>query len=97
MGVDHGGADVFVSEQFLDGADVVAVLEEVGGKGVAKGMTGDTFSDAGFAGGFFYGALEAGGFEVVAAGKTPFPACSPCAEGMLTPMPGPLPLEERGK
>ncbi len=26
MGVDHGGFDVFVSEEFLDGANVVAVL-----------------------------------------------------------------------
>jgi hypothetical protein len=26
MGVDHGGGDVAVAEEFLDGADVVAVL-----------------------------------------------------------------------
>ena len=29
--VDHGGFDFFVAEEFLDGADVVAALEEVGG------------------------------------------------------------------
>ena len=27
VGVDHGGFDVFVAEEFLDGADVVAVLQ----------------------------------------------------------------------
>ena len=27
VGVDHGGCDVFVAEEFLDGADVVAVFE----------------------------------------------------------------------
>jgi hypothetical protein len=30
MGVDHGGADVMVAQQLLDGADVVARLEPVG-------------------------------------------------------------------
>ncbi len=34
MGVDHGGADAAVAQEFLDGADVVAVLQEVGGEGV---------------------------------------------------------------
>ncbi len=36
MGVNHGGFEVFVAEEFLDGADVVAVLEEVGGEGMAE-------------------------------------------------------------
>ena len=26
MGVDHGGADIFVAKQFLNGADIVAVF-----------------------------------------------------------------------
>ena len=43
MGVDHGGFDIFVAEQFLNGADVVAVLEQMGGKRVAEGMTTDGF------------------------------------------------------
>ncbi len=33
VGVDHRRTDVFVAEQLLDGADVVGVLEEVGGEG----------------------------------------------------------------
>jgi len=52
VGVNHGGLHVFVTEEFLDGADVVAVLEEVGGKGVAEGVGGDGFLEAcGFSGG----------------------------------------------
>lgn len=43
MSVDHGGFDVFVPEEFLDGADVVASLEEVGGEAVAEGVGCDAF------------------------------------------------------
>ena len=32
MGVDHGCFDILVTEQFLDGADIVAILQEVGGE-----------------------------------------------------------------
>ena len=32
VGVDHGGADVLVSQEYLDGADVAAGLREVGGE-----------------------------------------------------------------
>ena len=46
MGVDHGGFDVLVPEEFLDGADVVAVLEKLGGEGVAEGVRGDGFVEA---------------------------------------------------
>jgi hypothetical protein len=30
VGVDHGGLDAAVAEEFLDGADVVTVFEQVG-------------------------------------------------------------------
>ena len=52
MSVYHGGLDVFVAEEFLDGADtcpepqvpgVVTVLEQVGSEGVAEGITTDGF------------------------------------------------------
>jgi len=36
MSIDHSGFDVFVTQKFLDGADVVAVLEQMGGEGVAE-------------------------------------------------------------
>jgi hypothetical protein len=46
VGVDHCGADVAVAEELLDGADVVAALEEVGGEGVAEGVAGDPLVEA---------------------------------------------------
>ena len=38
MGVDHGGPEVVMAEEVLDGTDVIALLQEVGGKGVTQGM-----------------------------------------------------------
>jgi hypothetical protein len=38
VGVDHGGLDVAVTQQLLDGADVVPLLEEMGGEGVSEGV-----------------------------------------------------------
>jgi hypothetical protein len=32
--VDHGRADVLVTEQFLDGANIVSSLKQVGGEGM---------------------------------------------------------------
>ncbi len=66
MGVDHGGADVFVAEQFLDCADVVAGLKQVRCEGMAQGVGRDVFGDFGFGGGAADGFLDAGGVEVVA-------------------------------
>jgi hypothetical protein len=48
VGVDHGGADVFMPEEFLDGADIIAGLEQMGCKGVAQGVAGDALLEAGF-------------------------------------------------
>ena len=38
VGVDLRGADVTVSQELLDGADIVACLEQVRREGVAKGV-----------------------------------------------------------
>lgn len=35
VGVDLGGGDVGVAEHFLDGPEVGAVVQEMGGEGVA--------------------------------------------------------------
>jgi hypothetical protein len=45
--VDHGGLGRALSEELLDGADVVAVGEEVGGEGVAQGVAGGVLAQAG--------------------------------------------------
>ena len=56
--VDHGGFDVFVAEEFLDGADVAAALEEVGDEGVAEGMATDALRNGGRSHGLLEGFLE---------------------------------------
>lgn len=38
MCINHRGRDIFVAQQFLHCADVVAILQEVGREAVAKGM-----------------------------------------------------------
>lgn len=64
MGVDHGGADILVPEQLLNGADVVTVFKQVGGKAVAKGVAGDRFGNAGQANGPFERPLKGAGVNV---------------------------------
>jgi len=46
VGVDHGGANIFVPQKFLHGTDVVPILEQVGRKTMTKGVTTDAFRDA---------------------------------------------------
>ena len=57
MGINHRGFDIFMTEQFLDGADIVAVLQEVGGKGMAEGVTTNPFCDFGVSDGLLKGFL----------------------------------------
>ncbi len=58
MGIDHGGGEVFMAEQFLDGADIVAVLEQMGGEAMAKGVAAGRFRNASRANGKFDRVLE---------------------------------------
>ena len=59
MGVNLGGADIAVTKERLDGAEIGTVHEEVGGKTVTKGVGCDMFGDAGGLGVFFDHALNA--------------------------------------
>jgi hypothetical protein len=56
-----------VSKELLDGADVVAALQEVGGEGVAEGVAGDALVEAGITGRLFDRALQDTFVEVMAA------------------------------
>jgi len=47
MGVDHGGTDIGVAEEFLDGADVGTGLEQVGCEGMTECVAGGLFWDSG--------------------------------------------------
>ena len=63
VGVDLGGGNVGVAEHGLNGAEIGAVHEEVGGEGVTEGVRGDVLGDAGGAGATFDNALNAAGGE----------------------------------
>ena len=43
MSVNHGRLHIFVPEEFLDGPDVIALLQQMRGKTVSEGMTTDAF------------------------------------------------------
>ena len=58
MGIEHRSADTCVAEELLDGSNVVAVLQEVGGKGVPHGLTGGSFVDARGGDGSFHNPLD---------------------------------------
>jgi hypothetical protein len=47
VGVDHGRLDVFMPEELLDGADIVAGDQQMGGEAVPEGMAADLFADTG--------------------------------------------------
>ena len=41
LGIDLGGRNVRVSQHLLDGVEIRAVFQQMGGKGVAQGVRGD--------------------------------------------------------
>ena len=49
VSVDHCRLDVFVTELFLHGADVVTSFKQMGGKAVTKSMTTPVLGNLGFA------------------------------------------------
>lgn len=51
VGVDHRRFHVTVAEQLLDGANVISVGEQVGGKRMSKGVTSDPLRESGATGG----------------------------------------------
>lgn len=89
VGVDHRRADVAMAEELLDGADVVPILQEMCGEGVAEGVACGGLRQAGTADGGADEALHDCLVEmvaaVVAAGLVPVHA-----RGGEDPLPGPL-------
>ena len=47
VGVDHGGLDVFMAEQFLDCSNIVPILQQMGGKAVPEGVGADALVNFG--------------------------------------------------
>jgi hypothetical protein len=65
VGVDHRRPNVVVSEELLDGADVVALLQKVGRKRMAQGVGSGVFGDASGTDGGFDRTLDDGLMQVV--------------------------------
>jgi hypothetical protein len=65
VGVDHGGGDIPMAEELLDGADVVASIQQVGGEAVPQAVAACLFGEARRAHGVVEGALEDGFVKVV--------------------------------
>jgi hypothetical protein len=65
--VDHRRSDVAVSEEILDGADIVALLDQAGGKGMPEGVAAAPFGDSRAEDGGFHGALQDAFVNVVSA------------------------------
>src|SRR5437667_458151 len=66
MRVDHRGTDVAVTEELLDDADVVVVLEQVGREGVSEGVARGELGNARGTDGVLHRALEDGFVEMMA-------------------------------
>ena len=49
MGIDHRGTHILMSQEFLHGADSIAVHPEMGRKAMAQGMATGGLVDAGLA------------------------------------------------
>ena len=66
VGIDHCCAQVFVAEEFLHGADIAALFEEVCGERMPEGVAGGGFSDSCRSEGTFECALQRRFIDVVA-------------------------------
>ena len=94
VGVDHGGAELAVAEELLDGSDVGPVLEEVGGEGVPQAVAGDAPGESGVPCGETHGALHRGLVEGMAEGASGV-RLAPEPGGREDPLPGPVPAGAR--
>ena len=65
MGVDHRRAYVSVAQQLLDRPNIIAIFQQMGGKGVTERMTACRFGDPCFQSGFLEGPLQNGLVQVV--------------------------------
>jgi hypothetical protein len=71
VGVDHRGIQVVVTEQLLNGADVAAIFQQMGGEGVAERVGGGPLGETRPADSLEHGALHHGLVEVMAAALAP--------------------------
>ena len=70
MGVDHRGVDAGMAEQLLDGADVGAGFDQMGGEGVTERVAGHALVDSRPTDSGPDGAIDAAGIEMMASPGT---------------------------
>ena len=67
MGIDHCGPDILVTEELLEGPNVIAVSDHLGGEGVPERVAGCGFDDGGCRDCTAEGPLHCARREVIAA------------------------------
>ena len=67
VGVNHRGRDILVAEEFLDGTNIITVLQQMGSKTVPKGMAACRFFDTAGSNGILDGVLKVSLRHVMAA------------------------------
>ena len=67
MSVNHGGGDVFVAEEFLDGANIIALFQQVRSETVPERVAVGGLGDAAGPDCVFDGVLEVFLVDMVAA------------------------------
>ncbi len=55
-----------MAERLLDGSNIVAGFQQMGGKAMTQGMAGDVLRDAGLLGGMVDGLLQRSGVSMMA-------------------------------
>jgi hypothetical protein len=70
MGTDHGRRPIVVPEQWLNGADVGAALEQVSGEGMTNGVGADVLRQTGTANRHLGGVVDDAGGTIMATGHT---------------------------
>lgn len=58
MGINHGGAHVLMSEQFLNGSDIVAPFDQVRGKTMPQRVRRRRLGYSGSLDDFFHGPVQ---------------------------------------
>jgi hypothetical protein len=68
MGVNHSRSYILMTQQFLHGANVVAILQKMGSKAMAEGMATDSFGNLGLVHCSLESFLDGAFVEMMAAG-----------------------------
>ena len=91
MGIDHGGVDVAVAQQFLDRPDIVPFFQEMGSERMPEGMAGDPLRNSRGRRRILHRSLKNGLVEMVPEEEAGFriPVFSARRE---YPLPAPLPV-----